>query len=372
MLWLRYGGSCAGADRGARPRGTPIPTPSPEDLGGLEFVIEGPDESMPMTIKYSDFDKDGKYTLEDLLPGTYTVTEVDPDQLLTGLAYTFDEENSVQSVTIEVKAETETASRGRGNAEEHLRADGDVTHAHAGSDRKTPSPTPTPDPQPEEKISIPVTKVWDDMGNRDGNRPDMVIVYLLADGNRTAQAVLNAANGWSWQFTDLPKYPGREGDRLYRDGGSGAMYTARSTDSRSRTSTRRTTSVTVSKVWADNNNSAGLRPLSIYCTLSNGISVELNEANGWTATVDNLPLIVNGQPAEYTWHEQEVIGYSRPAKDSGNTTVFTNTVIERNGGAAGRQACQQAERGENYLIIEDYGTPLGVEVVINHVGDCFD
>ena len=29
-------------------------------------------------------------------------------------------------------------------------------------------------------------------------------------------------------------------------------------------------------------------------------------------------------------------------------------------------------RGDSYLIIEDYGTPLGVDVVINHVGDCFD
>ena len=29
-------------------------------------------------------------------------------------------------------------------------------------------------------------------------------------------------------------------------------------------------------------------------------------------------------------------------------------------------------RGNQYLLIEDYGTPLGVDVAVNHVGDCFD
>ena len=28
--------------------------------------------------------------------------------------------------------------------------------------------------------------------------------------------------------------------------------------------------------------------------------------------------------------------------------------------------------GNPFLIINDYGTPLGVELIINHVGDCFD
>ena len=28
--------------------------------------------------------------------------------------------------------------------------------------------------------------------------------------------------------------------------------------------------------------------------------------------------------------------------------------------------------GDTWYVFEDYDTPLGVEVVINHVGDCFD
>ena len=28
--------------------------------------------------------------------------------------------------------------------------------------------------------------------------------------------------------------------------------------------------------------------------------------------------------------------------------------------------------GEPLIEIEDYGTPLGINVIINHVGDCFD
>ena len=362
------------------PEVTPIPTPAPEDLGGLEFVIEGPDESMPMTIKYSDF-KDGKYTLEDLLPGTYTVTEVDPDQLLTGLAYTFDEENSVQSVTIEVRAE-ETEETEEGNVlrniyvrEAQVTPSPTPTPEVTGTPTPEPTETPTPTPQPEEKISIPVTKVWDDMGNRDGNRPEHVVVYLMADGNRTAQAILSAATGWSYEFTELPRYAGTH-EIVYTVAEDPVNQYTASVDGFVITNhyVPATTSATVSKIWEDNGNADGLRPLSIYCTLSNGISVELNEANGWTATVDNLPLIVNGQPAEYTWHEQEVIGYSQTGLNvSGNTTVFTNTIIHRNQEEPPQgKKPPEKRRGENYLIIEDYGTPLGVEVVINHVGDCVD
>ena len=45
----------------------------------------------------------------------------------------------------------------------------------------------------------------------------------------------------------------------------------------------------------------------------------------------------------------------------GNLTILTNTLRRTPG-----------KPGEPYLIIEEYGTPLGVEVIINHVGDCFD
>ena len=47
-------------------------------------------------------------------------------------------------------------------------------------------------------------------------------------------------------------------------------------------------SVKVSKVWEDNNNAQKMRPISIWATLSNGMTVVLNEENNWTATIENL------------------------------------------------------------------------------------
>ena len=66
------------------------------------------------------------------------------------------------------------------------------------------------------------------------------------------------------------------------------------------------TEATVKKVWKDSNNQDGKRPESLTVTLSNGETVTLNAANGWEATVDNLPKYANGQPITYTWTEGEM------------------------------------------------------------------
>ena len=135
------------------------------------------------------------------------------------------------------------------------------------------------------------------------------------------------------------------------------------------------TSVSVSKVWDDNNNEQNLRPDSIAVSLSDGQKVVkvvvLNEANGWTATVNNLPTVVNGQNAQYAWKEQQVLSYSlEGVTQQGNLMVFTNKVWERpENPTAGRRP---RTRGNTWYVFEDYDTPLGVNVVINHVGDCFD
>jgi len=353
---------------------TPAPstTPTAEELGKLTFLIDGPDESMPLTVQYSDF-QDGKFSLENLDPGTYTVTEVDPDKLLEN--YSFNVDSSVQQVTIEVKAD----EKGAGKLTNVYERTVEVTPTPSPEPSETPTaiPTATPSPTPgleAEKTEIPVTKIWDDNNNEDRNRPERVIVHLLANGVREAQAVLSAANGWSWRFTDLPKYRGGREITYTVEEDSVPHYTAR-IDNYTITNvyTPETMSVTVMKVWIDNDNQSGLRPSSVTCRLNNGISVVLDDSNNWTATVDGLPATVNGQPAVYTWTEQEVLGYEQAGVDvNGTTTVFTNALFERGGDVPEEKKIPTKRRGNSYIIVEDYGTPLGVEVDINHVGDCFD
>ena len=343
----------------------PNATPSPEDLGTLTFQVLNEEGEEVKTFTYSEFEE-GKYLL-DLLPGTYTIKEVEPENLLTEKNYTYDAENSIQELTVEVQAKETVTPPPLVNKYERLT---EVTPEPTPE----PEPTPTPIPEEENKQIIPVDKVWDDQNNRDGNRPARVIVNLLADGKKTAQAILNEANGWHYDFVDLPIYAGTREIEYSVTEDPVPMYVA-SIEGMTITNkySPEVTSATVGKVWVDSDNAAGIRPASIVCTLSNGMHVTLSDANGWTATIEDLPTIVNGQRMNYTWTEQEVIGYVSSAETIGNTTIFTNTRIERGQipPPDGKNPPKKG-RGKEYVVIDDYGTPLGVEVVINHVGDCFD
>ena len=97
----------------------------------------------------------------------------------------------------------------------------------------------------------------------------------------------------------------------------------------------------------------------------------LSDANGWTATVTDLPTRVNRQEMHYSWSEHEVIGYVlTDVQQNGTMMTFTNTLWSRPELEEGEQAPKVA--GTVWYVFEEYETPLGVEVMINHVGDCFD
>ena len=134
--------------------------------------------------------------------------------------------------------------------------------------------------------------------------------------------------------------------------------------------------LTVKKIWQDQDNQLKQRPESIRITLNNAITVILNEANQWSAEITDLPVYKEGQIIEYTWTEQTVLGYTQvSAVTEGNETVFTNRLYDREqdqptqpaqGGRVPRMA------GKPTDTIEDYGTPLGIDTEYNHAGDCFD
>jgi hypothetical protein len=80
---------------------------------------------------------------------------------------------------------------------------------------------------------------------------------------------------------------------------------------------------------------------------------------------------VNGKPVEYSWKEGEVIGYTLAGTTvAGSVTIFVNELHHQ--GEPPEDKKVPHRRGNQYLLIEDYGTPLGVDVAVNHVGDCFD
>jgi hypothetical protein len=232
--------------------------------------------------------------------------------------------------------------------------------------------------EPEEPdttpIDIPVIKTWNDNNNADGNRPASVTVRLYANGAEVASAELNDANNWRYTFTEMPRLT-EEGEEIAYTISEDAVewYTAEINGFNIRNNYEpELTSVAVRKVWVDNGNATRQRPASIVMTLSNGMNVILNAANNWSATIENLPTRINGQPAVYTWTEQPVIGYTLTGEETvGNLTTFTNTLwVRPEPPTPGRKV--PPTPGTPVETIEEYETPLGVEIVINHVGDCFD
>ena len=221
-------------------------------------------------------------------------------------------------------------------------------------------------------IDIPVVKIWSDNNNKDGNRPASITVHLLAGGEVIDTVQLSEANGWQHTFTNLPETKDKHTIRYSVQEDPVEMYVTRiSGYTITNIYQPNTTSATVRKIWDDDNNKAGMRPVSIRMTLSNGQSVLLTEKNGWQATITNLPTIVNGKPAVYTWTEQEVLGYEQTNKEThGTVTEFTNRAFKLPDTPEGEKPPKRP--GNNWEDLGEYDTALGLEVIINHVGDCFD
>ena len=324
------------------------------DIGSLSFDILGPDPRMPMqNITYAQF-TDGKYELQDLVPGVYTVIERNAETLVK--YYTLTSE-SVTGMSLNV-APNGTATAKLFN-------------------QYTPVPTPEPD---AEYVNIPVTKTWNDNNDADGNRPESITVRLYADGIEVDSHVMTVSEGWLYTFMDKPRYEEdhkteiiydvREDEiPMYMQEVNGYNIVNHYSPSE--------VSASVSKVWNDTNNALGIRPSSVAMMLYNGVSekpvaiVMLSEENGWVTEVNHLPTIVEGKKAVYAWEEQQVIGYTLDSVEQrGNHMTFTNSAWERPDNPS--QGKKPKTPGKAVYVFEDYDTPLGVEIVINHVGDCFD
>lgn len=178
---------------------------------------------------------------------------------------------------------------------------------------------------------------WDDGDDADGLRPQSVQVELFQywDNYRfdtpyeDEVAVLNAANGWKYTYSNLPLSVGGEkvsyilgNSNLYSIENYGKPEVARSGNTWTLTYTHtptttppvepepepNTTQVTVRIVWNDGGNVDGLRPKSIGVGLVKdwgGYFEELTEytvreEDEWTYTWSNLPLEEDGVSITYS------------------------------------------------------------------------
>lgn len=192
-----------------------------------------------------------------------------------------------------------------------------------------------------EMIEIPVVKVWDDLGNQDGERPSQIELNLLNDrGEIVRTAVVSDQEGDQWQYTfsEIPKY----------ENGSEINYTVTedfvsdySTSIEQNENgdpiiinsyTPEETSVTVTKGWDDFNDQDGNRPESIEVQLTadgeeTGESFTLSEENNWTNTWTGLDVNTDGEAIDYSVEELNVPeGYTSSINDENHgNIIITNS-----------------------------------------------
>lgn len=196
---------------------------------------------------------------------------------------------------------------------------------------------------------------WKDNDNQDGKRPTSVTVTLYANGSPVLGAdkqpvtrTLNAANGWTEEFTDLDIHYGAGRNVLYSVvEQSVAGYTASYSQENVQlsqdqtnpvkigivnTHTPETITATVVKNWVDQNNNDGKRPATITVTLQKkvGDGDWSNVPNGnktisatglWTDKYENLPAYENGQKISYRIVE-DAIDYYNLDKDGKPQSVI--------------------------------------------------
>ncbi len=322
----------------AKPEGNPK-----DGESALKIKIIGPG-GYEKEITYQDIlEAGGTYTLNDLAPGSYAVIETNAEGLIK--TYTLKSESETGVAVIVGKGE-------------------DGVIASLFNKYK----------QPPVKMDIPVVKVWNDNDDKDGNRPGAITVILSADGVEVDRATLTADVEWKHTFTDLDVFDAEGKEITYSVSETAVEWYTAEVNGYSITNNYNpeVTSVSVVKVWDDNDDALRRRPSSIAVTLLPvGDVYILSAENGWSATADNLPKKINGKAVNYSWSEQEVVGYVKAgASTSGSATTFTNRLplIPE----IPPDQPQPKTPGETWYYFGEYDTALGGNVLINHVGDCFD
>ena len=197
---------------------------------------------------------------------------------------------------------------------------------------------------PDEKVTITVTKVWDDNSNEAGRRPESIVLTLMGDTNPeaegneitrretiTKEANVNPSNGneWTYTFENLPKYDVNGDEVEYtidEEGTNSEFYQKVSVDQETRRITNKfvvpgeTVKVRVTKEWNDNNNQAQKRPTNVTLQVKNGKEIAgeqvVNAENNWTNEFTLPKYNSLGQEINYTAGEKDLKNIYYTAQNS--------------------------------------------------------
>ena len=282
------------------------------DTSKISFTIS-PKVGNKDTYSLSEFAvSNGTYSMnfENVPVGEYTITENRTD--ITGYSfqtvqYTVDGSNPVDGNVAAV----------------------DVEKADSVNDATVVAYTNT---YTKELVTVAGSKTWVGDTNNSGTRPASITVHLWADGISKDSMTVTAADNWAWSFAGLEKYEnGRE--IVYTITEETVNDYTTEVDGYNITNTYDPgyTSVTVVKLWNDNNNQDGKRPASITVQLYDaagnpvqGTEKILNAGNQWTCTwvvEDNVTYTVD----EVTVPEGYTKGNTAPVSFVSGRATITNT-----------------------------------------------
>lgn len=196
---------------------------------------------------------------------------------------------------------------------------------------------------PSEAVEIKVVKSWVDDNNSAKLRPAEIKAQLFVNGQKAGEeVVLNAANNWSYTWSNLKKSDDEGKDYVYsvEEAGTVKNYKA-SKEVKGNTTTLintlaiETIDFQVEKRWDDDNNKSGIRPQSVqFQLIANGKEVEgqvatLSASNNWKHVFKGLPTMVDGEKANYSIKEVAIPnGYTANAPVvNGNVAYITNVRI---------------------------------------------
>lgn len=186
----------------------------------------------------------------------------------------------------------------------------------------------------DETKNITITKAWNDENNQDGLRPKS-ITAVVNDSDGSARFVqLFESQNWTTSLNNLPKYKNStEVQYTVKENAISGYETEikQTGDSYTITNTHAPAVVTVSvvKIWDDENNQDGIRPSLIQVTLTGSDGSTHNAAitknDGWTYQFKDLPQYKNGVKIDYTLQEADSNPYTYEIVKGSDGYSFTIT-----------------------------------------------
>jgi len=191
-----------------------------------------------------------------------------------------------------------------------------------------------------ETITYTVNKKWVDANNNDGIRPESINVSILANGVVIDKTSLSKENNWTYTFGPYNKY--ENGNliqyTIVEDAVEGYIQTIEEgvidnnnniTSVITNTHEVEKETITINKIWNDNNNEQQTRPEFINVKLlANGEVIReftITKDMNWSYILDNLNKYYNGKLINYSILEDKVDNY----QTSYNGFDIINTLTKK-------------------------------------------